>query len=50
VALGEEHSEWLERLTKAPVLAYASGLAVMFFFLEMFGAFDVAIPFIYFQF
>ena len=50
VALGEEKSEWLERLAKAPVLAYASGLAAMFFFLEMFGAFDAAIPFIYFQF
>ncbi len=39
-----------ERLSKAPVLAYASGLALMFFFLEIFGAFDAAIPFIYFQF
>jgi alginate O-acetyltransferase complex protein AlgI len=50
VALGEEKAEWLEKLSQAPVLAYASGLAAMFFFLEMFGSFDAAIPFIYFQF
>ena len=50
VALVEEKFDWLEKLAQGPVLAYASGLALMFFFLEIFGAFDVAIPFIYFQF
>ena len=50
VALWEEHFEFVERLAKAPVLAYASGLALMFMFLEIFGSFDVEIPFIYFQF
>jgi len=50
VALAEEHWESLERLAQAPVLVYASGLAAIFFVLEMFGVFDAAIPFIYFQF
>ncbi len=50
VALAEEKFDWMERLAKAPVLAYASGMALMFFFLEIFGAFDAQIPFIYFQF
>jgi D-alanyl-lipoteichoic acid acyltransferase DltB (MBOAT superfamily) len=50
VALVEEKFDWLEKLAQGPVLAYASGLALMFFFLEIFGAFDAAIPFIYFQF
>jgi len=50
VALVEEKFDWLEELAQGPVLAYASGLALMLFFLEIFGAFDAAIPFIYFQF
>ena len=50
LAVAEEKREWFERLMEAPVVAYASALAVMLFFLEIFGVIDVKIPFIYFQF
>jgi alginate O-acetyltransferase complex protein AlgI len=50
LAIGEEKQEWFERLADAPELVYASGLALVFFFIEVFGAIDASIPFIYFQF
>ena len=50
LAVAEEKREWFERLMEAPAIAYASALAVMLFFLEIFGVIDVKIPFIYFQF
>jgi alginate O-acetyltransferase complex protein AlgI len=50
LALAEEHSGWIERMMRAPTWVYASGLSVMFFFLEIFGVVDVSIPFVYFQF
>jgi len=50
LAVAEEKFDWFERLMKAPVLAYASALAAMFFCIEVFGVIDASIPFIYFQF
>jgi alginate O-acetyltransferase complex protein AlgI len=50
MSLAEEKFEWFDRVTKAPVLVYASALALMFFCLELFGVIDAQIPFIYFQF
>jgi len=50
LAVAEEKFDWFERLAKAPVLAYASALALMFFCIEVFGVIDASIPFIYFQF
>ena len=50
VALAEERWEAVERLMTAPAWAFAAGLAVMLFCLEVFGVIDASIPFIYFQF
>jgi hypothetical protein len=50
VAMVEEQWEAVERLMTAPAWAYALGLALMLFCLEVFGAIDASIPFIYFQF
>jgi alginate O-acetyltransferase complex protein AlgI len=50
VAIAEEQWEAVERLMTAPAWAYAAGLAVMLFCLEVFGVIDASIPFIYFQF
>ncbi len=50
VAIAEEQWEAVERLMTAPAWAYAAGLAAMLFCLEIFGAIDASIPFIYFQF
>ena len=50
IAIFEEKFEWFERLMRAPALAYATSMALMFFCLELFGVIDAQIPFIYFQF
>jgi hypothetical protein len=50
VAIAEEQWDAVERLMTAPAWAYAAGLAVMLFCLEIFGVIDASIPFIYFQF
>ena len=50
VAIAEERWEAVERLMTAPAWAYAAGLAVMLFCLDVFGVIDASIPFIYFQF
>jgi alginate O-acetyltransferase complex protein AlgI len=50
VAITEEQWDAVERLMTAPAWAYAAGLAVMLFCLEIFGVIDASIPFIYFQF
>jgi D-alanyl-lipoteichoic acid acyltransferase DltB (MBOAT superfamily) len=50
LAIAEEKLDWFERLMDAPIVAYASALAVMLFVLEIFGVIDARIPFIYFQF
>ncbi len=50
VAMVEEQWEAVECLMTAPAWAYAAGLAVMLFCLEVFGVIDASIPFIYFQF
>ncbi|MGA2183630.1 MAG: MBOAT family O-acyltransferase [Bryobacteraceae bacterium] len=50
LAIAEEKLDWFDRLMEAPVWAYASALALMFFCLEIFGVIDAQIPFIYFQF
>jgi alginate O-acetyltransferase complex protein AlgI len=50
VAIAEEKLQWFEPLMEAPVWAYASALVLLFFCLEIFGAIDAQIPFIYFQF
>jgi len=50
LAIGEEKLEWFEHLVDAPALAYAAGLALMVFFIEVFGVIDASIPFIYFRF
>jgi D-alanyl-lipoteichoic acid acyltransferase DltB (MBOAT superfamily) len=49
-ALLEEQKDWFEGLSRAPVVAYASAMALMFLCIEIFGVIDTAIPFIYFQF
>ncbi len=50
VAIAEEKLEWFERLIEGPVWAYACALGLVLFCLEIFGAIDARIPFIYFQF
>ena len=50
LAVLEEKLDWFERVLKAPMLAYASALALMFFCIEVFGVIDASIPFVYFQF
>ena len=50
LALAEEKFDWSERLMMAPAWAYGAALSLMLFCLELFGVFDEAIPFIYFQF
>jgi len=50
LAVVEEKLDWFERVLKAPMLAYASALALMFFCIEVFGVIDASIPFVYFQF
>ena len=50
LAVVEEKLGWFERVLKAPMLAYASALALMFFCIEIFGVIDASIPFVYFQF
>jgi len=50
LALAQEKLDWFERLLKAPMLAYASALALMFLCIEVFGVIDASIPFVYFQF
>ena len=50
LAIAEEKFEWFERLLKAPMLAYASALALIFLCIEIFGVIDASIPFVYFQF
>jgi hypothetical protein len=50
LAVLEEQKEWFEGLSRAPVVAYASAMALMFLCIEIFGVIDTAIPFIYFQF
>jgi len=50
LAVAEEKFEWSEWLIQAPMPAYASALALMFFCIEVFGVIDASIPFVYFQF
>jgi hypothetical protein len=50
IAIAEERWQAVESLMAAPPWAYAAGLAVMLFCLEIFGVIDASIPFIYFQF
>jgi len=50
LAIAEEKLDWFERVLKAPVLVYASALALMLFCVEVFGVIDERIPFVYFQF
>ncbi len=50
LAVAEEKLDWFERLLKAPVLVYASALAIMLLSIEVFGVIDERIPFVYFQF
>ncbi|HTQ55594.1 MAG TPA: MBOAT family O-acyltransferase [Bryobacteraceae bacterium] len=50
LAVVEEKFEWFERVLRAPILAYASVLALMLFSIEVFGVIDERIPFVYFQF
>ena len=50
LAILEEKFDWFERALKAPLLAYASVLALMFFCIAVFGVIDASIPFVYFQF
>jgi D-alanyl-lipoteichoic acid acyltransferase DltB (MBOAT superfamily) len=50
LAVAEEKLDWFDRVARAPVLVYATALALMFLCLELFGVIDARIPFIYFQF
>jgi alginate O-acetyltransferase complex protein AlgI len=50
VSLAEERWEASERLMSAPAWAQAATLSLLLFCLEIFGVFDDAIPFVYFQF
>ena len=50
LAVLEEKLDWSDALVKAPVWVYASTLAAMLLFAEVFGVIDAAIPFVYFQF
>ena len=50
LAVAEETGEWSERLIAGPALVYALAMALMLFGIEIFGAIDASIPFIYFQF
>jgi D-alanyl-lipoteichoic acid acyltransferase DltB (MBOAT superfamily) len=46
----EEKLDWSDAVVKWPVWAYASTVAAMLLFVELFGVIDAAIPFVYFQF
>ena len=46
----EEKRGWFEKLPTAPVWAYASAIAVLLVFIELFAYSDLQIPFVYFQF
>ena len=50
VALSEEQLESYERLVTGPTWAYSAALMCMLLVLELFGVFDLSIPFVYFQF
>jgi alginate O-acetyltransferase complex protein AlgI len=50
VALAEERWSVTERLSRAPAWYYVPAFAAMGLILELFGVFDQAIPFVYFQF
>ena len=50
LAVLEEKLDWSDAVIKAPVWVYASALAAMLLFVELFGVIDAAIPFVYFQF
>jgi D-alanyl-lipoteichoic acid acyltransferase DltB (MBOAT superfamily) len=50
IAIAEEAGDWCERIVKGPVPVFALSLALMLFCVEIFGAIDASIPFIYFQF
>jgi len=50
IAWLEEKYEWLERLPAAPVWTYATALAALMVFVEMFAVSELKIPFVYFQF
>jgi D-alanyl-lipoteichoic acid acyltransferase DltB (MBOAT superfamily) len=50
LAVGEEMGDWSERLIAAPAPVYVLAMALMLFGIEIFGAIDASIPFIYFQF
>ena len=50
LAVVEEKFDWFERVLNAPMLAYASALALMLFCIVVFGVIDASIPFVYFQF
>lgn len=50
LAIVEEKLDWFERVIRAPMVAYASALALMLFSIEVFGVIDERIPFVYFQF
>ena len=49
-ALIEEKWDVCERLVTGPTWAYSSALASMLLMLDLFGEFDLSIPFVYFQF
>jgi len=50
LAVLEEKLAWFERLSRAPMWAFASALSLILLFLELFAVTGVAIPFVYFQF
>jgi hypothetical protein len=50
IAIAEEAGDWCERIIRGPVPVFALSLALMLFCVEIFGAIDASIPFIYFQF
>ncbi len=50
VAIAEERWEWMERLPRGSVLAYAVVLIALLVSVELIGVTEKAVPFIYFQF
>jgi hypothetical protein len=50
IALLEEKTEWMERLSRGPAWAYVAAVVTLLLSVELIGVTEKAVPFVYFQF
>ena len=50
LAIAEEKWNWFERLSRAPMLLFATVVTLSLLLVELFSVTDITIPFVYFQF